>query len=40
MPIYNVLREDVVKESYDREIILENAPSKEDGCFKVPKVVE
>lgn len=40
IPIYNVLREDVVKESYDREIILENAPSKEDGCFKVPKVVE
>lgn len=39
-PIKNVLREDVVKESFDREKILANAPSQEDGCFKVPKVVE
>lgn len=36
----NVFREDVVKPSYPREKILENAPSKEDGFFKVPKVVE
>ncbi len=40
MPLKNVFREDVVKDSYDREKILANAPSKEDGCFKVPKVVE
>ncbi len=40
MPIMNVFREDVTEGSYDREKILANAPSKEDGCFKVPKVVE
>ncbi len=36
----NVLREDVAKESYDREEILRNAPTKESGCISVPKVVE
>ena len=39
-PVHNVFREDVVKESYDREKILAHAPSQEEGCFKVPKVVE
>lgn len=36
----NVFREDVVEKSFDREEILRNAPSHENGCFKVPKVVE
>ena len=40
LPVENVLRKDEVKDSYDREEILKNAPSKEDGCFTVPKVVE
>jgi aspartyl-tRNA(Asn)/glutamyl-tRNA(Gln) amidotransferase subunit C len=40
LPLQNVFREDVARESYDREKILQNAPSHEDGCFKVPKVVE
>jgi aspartyl-tRNA(Asn)/glutamyl-tRNA(Gln) amidotransferase subunit C len=40
IPISNVLREDVVRESFEREKILTNAPVQEDGCFKVPKVVE
>ena len=35
-----VLREDVVKPSFDRDAILKNAPSKARGCFLVPKVVE
>lgn len=39
-PVHNVFREDEARESYDREKILANAPSQEDGCFKVPKVVE
>ncbi|MCR4435839.1 MAG: Asp-tRNA(Asn)/Glu-tRNA(Gln) amidotransferase subunit GatC [Clostridiales bacterium] len=39
-PISNIFREDVVKESFDREKILSNAPSRDNGCFKVPKVVE
>jgi len=40
IPIKNVFREDKVDKSYDRDKILANAPSHEDGCFKVPKVVE
>lgn len=40
LPIKNVFREDVSGDSYDREVILSNAQAKEDGCFKVPKVVE
>lgn len=40
IPLKNVLREDNVEKSYDKDIILSNAPSSEDGCFKVPKVVE
>lgn len=40
IPIKNVLREDKVVQSLDRDKILANAPSHEDGCFKVPKVVE
>ena len=31
------LREDVVKASYDREDILKNAPTPEDGYFKLPR---
>lgn len=40
LPINNVLREDEVKPSLDREKALQNAPSQENGCFKVPKVIE
>lgn len=39
-PLVNVLREDEVRESMDRELILQNAPAKKDGCFLVPKTVE
>ena len=35
----NMLRDDVVKSSLDREKVLQNAPDKEMGCFKVPKVL-
>ena len=38
--VSNVLREDVVCESTDRDTILNNAPQKGRGCFVVPKVVE
>jgi len=38
--IENVFREDVVTGSFDRDLLLQNAPSKEAGCFCVPKVVE
>ena len=40
IPISNVLREDKAEKSYDRDKILANAPVSEDGCFKVPKVVD
>jgi aspartyl-tRNA(Asn)/glutamyl-tRNA(Gln) amidotransferase subunit C len=40
LPISNVFREDVVKKSLDRDLALSNAPLKEDGYFKVPKVLE
>ncbi|HOJ09904.1 MAG TPA: Asp-tRNA(Asn)/Glu-tRNA(Gln) amidotransferase subunit GatC [Clostridiales bacterium] len=36
----NVFREDKVEKSYDRDIILANAPEHEDGCYSVPKIVE
>lgn len=38
--LQNVLREDVVTNSYDRNLLLKNAPESHDGCFAVPKVVE
>ncbi len=40
LPMQNVFREDVVKPSLDRELALSNAPLKEDGYFKVPRVLE
>ncbi len=39
-PIKNVMREDEVKPSTDRDLILSNAPKKKDGCFMVPRTVE
>lgn len=39
-PVKNVFREDEVKPSEDREVLLQNAPVQQDGCFKVPKTVE
>ncbi len=40
LPIQNVFRADVVKPSLDREAALSNAPLREDGYFKVPKILE
>ena len=38
--VTNVMREDEVKESTDRDLILSNAPNQADGCFSVHKTVE
>lgn len=38
--IDNVMREDVVKESYDREALLANAPERTDETVVVPKTVD
>lgn len=40
LPLKNVFRSDEVQPSLDRELALSNAPEKEDGYFKVPKIVE
>ena len=40
LPLQNVFRDDEVKPSLSQEEILANAPGKEDGYFKVKKVIE
>lgn len=35
-----VLREDIVTESNQREQLMQNAPAQENGLFLVPKVIE
>jgi aspartyl-tRNA(Asn)/glutamyl-tRNA(Gln) amidotransferase subunit C len=34
------LRADVVTETNERELLLQNAPATQDGLFLVPKVIE
>lgn len=36
--VQNVMREDTVVPSYDRNEIIKNAPKKEAGCIIVPSV--
>ena len=40
LPISNVLREDIVKESLGTEKTLANAPQRDGAFFKVPKILE
>ena len=40
LEIYNVLRKDEVRESMDRDLLLQNAPEQERGMFKIPKVIQ
>ncbi len=39
LPLQNVFREDIMKESFPREAILKNAPNANEEFFKVPKVI-
>ena len=39
-PVYNVFREDEVRDSLDRETALSNAPQQAQGLFIVTKVME
>ena len=39
-PLENIWREDVVTNTNNRDLLLENAPAKEDGYIFVPQVVE
>ena len=36
----NVLKEDVVDNTFKKELSISNAPLQEKGFFKVPKVIE
>ena len=36
----NALRDDLVKESLDRDLALSNAPDDKEDFFRVPKVIE
>ena len=36
---YNVFRKDEIVESIDRETLLQNAPSQDEGMFRIPKVI-
>lgn len=40
IPTENVFREDKVRPSLPQKEALRNAPDKEDGYFKVPRIVE
>ncbi len=40
LPVQNVMREDEVRQSFDQETALANAPKKERGHFVIPKVIE
>lgn len=40
IPKINVMRDDVVKQQFQREDMLKNAPHEEYGFFRVPKIGE
>jgi aspartyl-tRNA(Asn)/glutamyl-tRNA(Gln) amidotransferase subunit C len=40
LPLRSVTRADEVERPLAREKALENAPEREDGCFRVPAVLE
>ncbi len=39
LPLYNVLREDIVEESLPLNEVLQNAAETDGAFFKVPKVI-
>ncbi len=40
LPVYNVLRDDAVVPSMTQDTVLSGAPEKQDGYFKVPRILE
>jgi len=40
LPMKNVFREDVLKPSLPKEKALQNAPSRTDDFYRVPKIIE
>lgn len=39
LPLSNVMRDDVVGETLDRDVVLASAPAVEDGQFAVPSIL-
>jgi aspartyl-tRNA(Asn)/glutamyl-tRNA(Gln) amidotransferase subunit C len=39
VPVFNVLREDTVRQGLDRETAMDNAPAREEGAFVVPRII-
>ncbi len=37
--VYNVFRKDEVKQSISKDELLKNAPSQDEGMFRIPKVI-
>ncbi len=37
--VYNAFREDMVSESFSQGVALENAPERDEGFFKVPRII-
>jgi aspartyl-tRNA(Asn)/glutamyl-tRNA(Gln) amidotransferase subunit C len=40
VPLVNVMREDVVDASVDREAMMSNAPDRSGEHFRVPRIIE
>jgi aspartyl-tRNA(Asn)/glutamyl-tRNA(Gln) amidotransferase subunit C len=40
LPVSNVFRDDVVGTPLSNDVALSNAPDQENGCFKVPRVLD
>lgn len=40
LPMKNVFREDIPRDSLPREKALQNAPRKNKGFYRVPKIIE
>jgi aspartyl-tRNA(Asn)/glutamyl-tRNA(Gln) amidotransferase subunit C len=40
LPIKNAFRKDELRTSLPRDKALQNAPAKEDGFYRVPKIIE
>lgn len=37
---YNVFRKDEVKQNVSKDELLKNAPSQDEGMFRIPKVIQ
>jgi aspartyl-tRNA(Asn)/glutamyl-tRNA(Gln) amidotransferase subunit C len=40
VPMTNVMREDVIRPSLPRDVVLAGAPAAEDGRFRVPRILQ